>query len=180
MTDTVLPCQFSFAHKTHLSLLQKVWKDFCKRLFAVMKDHRGDGDWSVVGKTDKQDYDWRALAKSVADTTIKDLFRYLASVFRDYAQSGKHSAVLLVSVFKTAFWPIMTVAYLASVWNVYRSFASPCQQRDRIFMEVAYAYESLLDGGLAHWREHSYYVNTPDFLYRFFAIHAACCLCTLD
>jgi hypothetical protein len=157
---------------------QKVWKDFCKRLFAVIKDHRGDGDWSVVGKTDKQDYDWSALAKSVADTTIKDLFYCLASVFRDYKQSGKETVASLWFVLKTVFWPIMTVVYLASVWNVYQRFASPCQQRDRNFIEVLNAYESLLDGGLEHWRKHSYYVNTPDFLYRFFAIHAACCLCT--
>lgn len=163
------------------------------RLVSLIKEYRGDHDWSVVGTEDKGEGndrseqkvlcdDWRTLARTVADIKVKDLFHCLTSVCGEYGDSLWDRFLRLCAFLKVAFWPWLTMMYLASVRQVYQSHfsVSPCRRQEMQFMEVAKAYETLTDDAVAlsHWRKHSYYVNAPDFLFRYFAIHLACCVGT--
>lgn len=156
------------------------------RLFAVMKDRRSDGDWSVVAegaKDEKRDdpdesrvCDWRALSSAVADTKVSDLLSFLTVVLCEYRQRAFDLLLWLWGTFKLAFWPLLSLAYMKSVWSVYQEYSSPCHQQEMRFMEVANAYEHITDYEYSpgEARDLSYHVNTADFVYRYFAINVVC------
>ena len=151
-----------------------------------MKKRQSDSDWSVVAMAEKNDRSdrperappgFRAWCSTVGDMRVKDLVHAFIVVLDEYKQSA--ADLLLwpwaILVFKLAFWSILSIAYVFSVWNLYEDYSSPCRQEQKYLMDVAKAYESLIEGeSKVRWEEHPYYVNTPDFVYRYFAVNVAC------
>jgi len=159
------------------------------RLFTAVMHHRSDSDWSVVAtaetehdamdKGKEKPCDWRLLANAAIDMKVKDLFCSISRIIEHYKQEAVDILLRLWVMLKLAFWPLLTVAYFNSVWNVaYTNYFSSCHQREMHHSKVMDAYESLYNEELRlPWRKYSQYVNTPDFIYRYFAINVACWVC---